>query len=90
MFTSSNNFSEGYTIVLLFMNEVLINPVHIDNMLLFALVHRAIPIYMEKGPKSRIVPFLLYIIACDLSLHGDDVMVLLPIVNTFPQAASLF
>jgi hypothetical protein len=53
VFISSNNFSEGWAIVLLLLNEVSINPLHIDNMLLFALVHRAIPIYMEKGPKTR-------------------------------------
>jgi hypothetical protein len=90
VFTSSNNFSEGWIIVLLFLNEVPINPLHIDNLLLFTLVHRAIPICMEKGPKLRIVRFLLHIIACDLSLRGDRVMVLLPIVNTFPQVAALF
>jgi hypothetical protein len=90
VFTSNNNFSEGWTIVLLFLNEVPISLLHIDNMLLFTLVHRAIPMCMEKGPKSRIVHFLLHIIACNLSLHDDCVMVLLPIVNTFPQVAALF
>jgi hypothetical protein len=44
---------------------------------------------MEKGPKLRIILFLLHIIACDLSLCGNRVMVLLPIVSTFPQAAAL-
>jgi hypothetical protein len=48
VFTSSNNFSKGWTIVLLFLNEVPISPLHIDNMLVFTLVHRAIPIYMKK------------------------------------------
>jgi hypothetical protein len=86
---SSNNFSEDWTIVLL-LNEVPISPLQIDNRLLFILVHREIPICMEKGPKVRIVLFLLYIISCDLSLFHDCAMVLLPIVNTLPQAASLF
>jgi hypothetical protein len=90
VFTSSNNFSEGLTIVLLLLNEVPTSPLHIDNMLLFALVHRAIPICMKKGSKMRIVCFLLHIIAYDLSLHCDRAMVLLPIVNTLPQVASLF
>jgi hypothetical protein len=76
---SSNNFSKGWTIILLLLNEVLISPLHIDNMLLFALIHKVIPIYMEKGPKTRIVRFLLHIVACDLSLRRDRAMVLLPI-----------
>jgi hypothetical protein len=67
VFTSSNNFSEGWTFVLLLLYEVSISPLHIDNMLLFALVHRVIPICIEKGPKMRIVRFLLHIIVCDLS-----------------------
>jgi hypothetical protein len=48
VFTSCNNFSEGWTIVLLFLNEVSISPLHIDNMLLFTLVQGAIPICMKK------------------------------------------
>jgi hypothetical protein len=68
VFTSSNNFSECWTIVLLFRNEDPISLLYIDIMLLFTLVHRAIPICMENGSKSRIVHFLLHIIACDLSL----------------------
>jgi hypothetical protein len=31
MFTSSNNFNEGWTSVRLLLNEDLISPLHIDN-----------------------------------------------------------
>jgi hypothetical protein len=86
VFTSSNNFSEGWTIVLLLLNEVPISPLHIDNRLLFALVHRVIPICMEKRAKNedRTLPSPHH------SMRVNHAMVLLPIVNTFPQAASLF
>jgi hypothetical protein len=57
--------------------------------LLFALVHKVIPICMEKSPKMIIILFLLHVIACKLSLFHDHAMVLLPTVNTLPQLASL-
>jgi hypothetical protein len=80
MFTGSNNFSEGQTSALLLLNEGSFSPLHI-NIWFLALVHIAISICMEKGPKTIIIRFILHIIAFELSLFRDRALVLLPTVN---------
>jgi hypothetical protein len=44
----------------------------------------------KKDKKMIIIHFLPRIIACELSLFCDCALILLPIVDTLPQAASLF